>query len=234
MQRISTLLQKMIELSDQEKKLELIDIDLMLDYTKVVYADLLEVRKNYAINNIVSAKEETVIVSSATTQSSEVEASTQHLQEDVQSLNDVIDARQETLLVQDSVEEEPEEEVEVELVYTLKEETVNQMSAYEEPVVEDAVEPIVTRVPKINYSDASGVDIRTRIGINDKYLFISELFANNASAYDEAVKQLNQFATYGDAEVWVNEQLAVRYNWDKEQETVQSFYYLLSQAFSAT
>ena len=54
MQRISTLIQKLSELAEQEKKLGLIDIDLMLDYTRVMYADLLEVRKNYALNDIVS------------------------------------------------------------------------------------------------------------------------------------------------------------------------------------
>src|SRR5690349_18813231 len=52
MQRISTLLQRLTELSAREKDYELIDIDLMLDYTRVVYADLLELRKNVAINHV--------------------------------------------------------------------------------------------------------------------------------------------------------------------------------------
>ena len=44
MQRIATLLQKLTELSTQGKPSQ-IDIDLMLDYTRVIYADLLEERK---------------------------------------------------------------------------------------------------------------------------------------------------------------------------------------------
>ena len=54
MQRIATLLQKLTELSTQGKPTQ-IDIDLMLDYTRVIYADLLEERKKLATENFVPA-----------------------------------------------------------------------------------------------------------------------------------------------------------------------------------
>ncbi|MCB0699281.1 MAG: hypothetical protein KDC11_05500, partial [Chitinophagaceae bacterium] len=44
MQRIPTLLSKIQELSNKKDIAE-IDIDLMLDYTRVMYADLLELKK---------------------------------------------------------------------------------------------------------------------------------------------------------------------------------------------
>ncbi len=46
MQRIQTLLKKIDDLAKKGEKLDLIELDLMLDYTKVVYADLMEVRSN--------------------------------------------------------------------------------------------------------------------------------------------------------------------------------------------
>ena len=42
--RIPTLLQKLAELSAQPERRSAIDVDLMLDYTRVLYADLLEWR----------------------------------------------------------------------------------------------------------------------------------------------------------------------------------------------
>lgn len=44
MQRIDTLLQKLNELARLKEKASLIEIDLMMDYTKVIYADLIEWR----------------------------------------------------------------------------------------------------------------------------------------------------------------------------------------------
>ena len=44
MQRIETLLQKVMDMSARGSKNTAIDIDLMMDYIKVVYADLMEMR----------------------------------------------------------------------------------------------------------------------------------------------------------------------------------------------
>ena len=44
MQRVTTLLQKLAELAKTEDRMSLIEADLMLDYTRVIYADLLELR----------------------------------------------------------------------------------------------------------------------------------------------------------------------------------------------
>lgn len=49
MQRIHSLLKKLGELSEQ-KELSIVDADLMLDYTRVLYADLLEFRKQVALS----------------------------------------------------------------------------------------------------------------------------------------------------------------------------------------
>jgi hypothetical protein len=49
MQRIPTLIQKISELS-QKGDHHLIEIDLMLDYTRVLYADLMEMRNRIAFN----------------------------------------------------------------------------------------------------------------------------------------------------------------------------------------
>ena len=227
MQRISTLIQKLSELAEQEKKLGLIDIDLMLDYTRVMYADLLEVRKNYALNDIVSAgadkkENSNSIENPAITPADKVvqEKAAETIKETPASNN--VEMSEAVSNIEEDV---VAQEVQVE------EETTVEMS---EPAIEPDPEPIVTRVPHINYAAVPNIDIRTRIGINDKYLFISELFANDKVAYDDAIKQLNGFNSIDEAEKWVDAELVSKYGWDKEQETVQSFYDLLNQSFPAT
>lgn len=219
MQRISTLIQKLSELAEQEKKLGLIDIDLMLDYTRVMYADLLEVRKNYVLNDIVSAepreKPDAVIKEHTSTMPSNSASS-------MQAPEPVIKEEPSKPEVEIIINEEPSE------IEPLGQQAVSKQD--DEP----APEPIITRVPQINYAAVPNIDIRTRIGINDKYLFISELFGNDKTAYDDAVKHLNGFNTIVEAESWVNTELVPKYGWDREQETVQSFYDLLSQSFPAT
>lgn len=63
MQRIHTLLQKLNDLSKTDAdKLSAIDIDLMLDYTRVMYADLLEWkhRRQFSENLAPAAVEDTI------------------------------------------------------------------------------------------------------------------------------------------------------------------------------
>lgn len=50
MQRINTLLQKINDLASKDKDAGVIEIDLMMDYTRVLYADLLEWRARVSFN----------------------------------------------------------------------------------------------------------------------------------------------------------------------------------------
>ncbi|MCD6063543.1 MAG: hypothetical protein K0R82_1454 [Flavipsychrobacter sp.] len=62
MQRIHTLLQKLSDLSKSDsEKISVIDIDLMLDYTRVMYADLLEWKSRKQFSNYLGpAKDEEI------------------------------------------------------------------------------------------------------------------------------------------------------------------------------
>lgn len=53
MQRIETLLQKLTELSTLKDKATPIEIDLMMDYTRVIYADLLEWKNRTSFVNTI-------------------------------------------------------------------------------------------------------------------------------------------------------------------------------------
>lgn len=64
-------------------------------------------------------------------------------------------------------------------------------------------------------------DIKTAIGINEKFLFINELFKGNMHDYNDAIKRLNRA---GDLEkaIAVFDEMKEKYGWDSEgQSTLQ-------------
>ncbi len=75
-------------------------------------------------------------------------------------------------------------------------------------------------------------DLKTGIGLNEKFLFIRELFANDHQAYAEAVDQLNAKASVADAESYIASELLPRYGWNLEHEALVNFLHLIFRRFS--
>lgn len=75
-------------------------------------------------------------------------------------------------------------------------------------------------------------DIRNAIGLNDKYLFLNELFNNDKDAYDGAISQINNMEQYEDAKLWVDQNLLKEMKWDMNDNTVATFYGLLEKHFN--
>jgi len=73
-------------------------------------------------------------------------------------------------------------------------------------------------------------DLRTTIGINDKFLFINELFEGNMGIYDEAIQKLNAGSTMAQADLLLLD-LKIVYNWDSESPTVKKFVELVRRKF---
>jgi len=74
------------------------------------------------------------------------------------------------------------------------------------------------------------IDLRTTIGINDKFLFINELFEGNMRIYDEAIQKLNAGTTMAQADMLLLD-LKIVYNWDSESPTVKKFVELVRRKF---
>ncbi len=149
MQRIRTLLQKINDLSRAEDKATILDIDLMMDYTRVLYADLAELRSRATFNN-----------------------------------------------------------------------NLPDLKASQLEKVEN------TALNKTNIQPTKSLE--KLIGINDKYLFISELFGNNKTFYDEILQQLNHFENYTQADNW----LKSKCDWEDDNETVLAFRNVLQQYYN--
>ncbi len=75
-------------------------------------------------------------------------------------------------------------------------------------------------------------DLRKAIGVNDRYLFINELFRGDEVAYERSIKTINSFSIFAEAEYWIQRELKVKNGWDPNNEMVTQFYQLVKRRFS--
>ena len=75
-------------------------------------------------------------------------------------------------------------------------------------------------------------DLRKAIGINDRYVFINDLFRGDENMYERCIKTINNFNIYAEAEYWINRELKVKLGWANDQPAVQHFDQLVRRRFS--
>jgi hypothetical protein len=75
-------------------------------------------------------------------------------------------------------------------------------------------------------------DLRKAIGINDRFLFINELFRGDESMYERSIKTINSFNIFPEAEYWINRELKVKLGWNADDPAVLHFDQLIKRRFS--
>lgn len=68
------------------------------------------------------------------------------------------------------------------------------------------------------------------VGLNDKFRFINELFAQNNSEYNIVIEQINNLTSWQETEIYLNSLKSV-YNWKENQEVVRYFYSIVKNRF---
>ncbi len=89
-----------------------------------------------------------------------------------------------------------------------------------------------TTETSIQLQDEPIRDLRKAIGINDKYLFIKELFRNDEVAYERSIKTINSFHIFPEAEYWIQREMKYKLGWDDNNATVKMFYQLVRRRFA--
>ncbi len=74
-------------------------------------------------------------------------------------------------------------------------------------------------------------DLKTEIGINDKFLFANELFKGSMQEYSVAIQQLNICDTYESAMLYF-QSLQQLYNWDPKNETQKRLLELVDRRYN--
>lgn len=74
-------------------------------------------------------------------------------------------------------------------------------------------------------------DIHAAIGINQKFLFMNNLFMGEKELYDSAIDRLNAMHSLSEAETYINSELSDQYKWDKESDTYEKFMALVERRY---
>jgi hypothetical protein len=82
------------------------------------------------------------------------------------------------------------------------------------------------------FKEAPVRELKKAIGVNDRYVFINELFRGDEPMYERSIKTINNFRILPEAEYWMERELKIKLGWDDSREITQHFYQLVRRRFS--
>jgi hypothetical protein len=74
-------------------------------------------------------------------------------------------------------------------------------------------------------------DLKKAIGVNDRFLFINDLFRGDEVMYERSIKTINSFSIYPEAEYWIKRELKLKLAWNDKNEVVKQFDQLVKRRF---
>jgi hypothetical protein len=108
---------------------------------------------------------------------------------------------------------------------------LNEMMASEQSSLNDKLKADVIEVGHL-LNDSPVRDLKRAIGINDRFVFINELFRGDETMYERSIKTINGFRIFPEAEYWIERELKVKLGWDDSKEATRHFYQLVKRRFS--
>jgi hypothetical protein len=75
-------------------------------------------------------------------------------------------------------------------------------------------------------------DLKKAIGVNDRYVFVNQLFRGDEAMYERSIKTINSFRILPEAEYWMERELKVKLGWDENRDITRHFYQLVKRRFS--
>jgi len=75
-------------------------------------------------------------------------------------------------------------------------------------------------------------DIKAAITLNDKLLFVKDLFKGYNLAYTEAIEIVNRFSSFEEADRFLKNNYVTKNNWEGKKETSDKFYALLRRRYA--
>lgn len=205
LERINLLIEKINHLRNNISKEnpDILDLDLMMDYTRVLYADLNELRMYKTIPNHQKNSSTAPVVSEPATE--------------IKSKDSII--------IETPILPTIDNEISIDTNVNeplVKESTIDNSNLNKEPILIDSkITPLIDQKK----------DIRHFITINDKFLFMSELFKNDKFDYESALDIINNFSDKKSAMSWIQENYFANNIWQENSSTVQTFLSAVDQKF---
>ncbi|TKC05587.1 hypothetical protein FA048_17865 [Pedobacter polaris] len=132
-------------------------------------------------------------------------------------------------------EEFPIEKEDLELeIAPIENTVVNKTEPVEDPTYKPTLNDLLAKSNATNINSTTTTDIKDlkqAINLNDKLLYIKDLFNGYNLAYAEAIDLANKLPNFEAADNFFQKNYAAKNNWAEKQATVDKFYLLLNQRF---
>lgn len=143
--------------------------------------------------------------------------------------------------------ETPAEQQPAESVYTQEVEVEQPATSYTPPAPEqpkpETEQPLTLnerlsaqlhpQTPAHTLQGPPVTDIKAAISINDKLLFVKDLFNGYGMAYGEAIELVNRCKSFDEADRFLKSNYVVKNSWGDKPNTVDKFYAILHRRFMA-
>jgi len=73
--------------------------------------------------------------------------------------------------------------------------------------------------------------LKKQLSLNQRFMFVNELFAGNEQEFKSALEQLESTDTFEQSSDYIHTKLVKKYDWDEESEEVQEFMELIERKF---
>lgn len=155
-------------------------------------------------------------------------------EEEATTTSQVVEESKSFVLPSEEVKEEKFAKEEEEVQEPKKPMTLNELfSAQRKQEQNKFNEPSQPIMPHLNQEAPAKriTDIKSAVSLNDKLLFIKDLFNGYSLAYTEAIELLSRYDNFKDADAFLQNNYAQKNNWANKQATVDKLYAVLKQRF---
>ncbi|MEO6231317.1 MAG: hypothetical protein ABJB11_05305 [Ferruginibacter sp.] len=245
MERVETLLQKL-----QQQVKEKLEIDQLLVTVQMLQHELLHLQgnpkkpdknaivvsmpvNNFAQQNNVTTKVDYVKVSEEKTvevlqvNEDDIAAELDELKRNA-SVMQQFSGKTKPPLFFDTTDEEIPTLAHQDISYTKE---VNQSVESEIASLNDRLKEIKIEISE-KLTDQPVKDLKKAIGINDRFLYINDLFRGDEAMYERSIKTINSFSIWAEAEYWIRRELKTKLGWSDDDDTVKQFDQLVKRRFS--
>lgn len=257
---LETLQEQYDAIKNNEEQIPRIEIDILLNNTRQLYEALLQLNKAGSAE-IVLSKAEPAIDIKTPEKVIEIKAEkaiTEEIIDEPKLKYDEVEAvseitKQQTVTVEKPVREENittvvEQKIVEERAKVISKTTKPSLKSgnlFEEvAVIADKFEEKITIHDKISKTkeDKSWAeklqnlplqDLKKSIGINEKFKFVNELFDGSLQNYNESIDFLSNCKAFAEAENYLKQILAPKYDWKKESGVYQSLLFLVQRKFNS-
>jgi len=108
---------------------------------------------------------------------------------------------------------------------------INQSVAGQVASLNDRLKEIKIEISE-KLTDTPVKDLKKAIGINDRFLYINDLFRGDEAMYERSIKTINGFSIWPEAEYWIRRELKTKLGWTDDNVTVKQFDQLVKRRFS--